>query len=188
MSPNPEQGGVAPLPTDDDDKLTLALRVNGQTHRVKARAHHNLLQVLRDELKLFGVREGCGIGMCGACTVLVDGKPISSCLMLAPLAEGHELTTIEGLERPTGELDVIQQAYVDHTAFQCSYCTPGFILTTKSLLSENPDPTAAEAKEYLAGNLCRCGSYVKILDAVMDAKTRVAGEAAAAGAGTDSAS
>ncbi len=172
----PESATVTPLPTDDDDKLTLNLRVNGRNHRVKARAHHNLLSVLRDELKLFGVREGCGIGMCGACTVLVDGKPVSSCLMLAPLAEGHELTTIEGLERPTGELDMIQEAFVDHTAFQCSYCTPGFILTTKSLLAENADPTPEEAKEYLAGNLCRCGSYVKILDAVMDAKGRLAAE------------
>jgi carbon-monoxide dehydrogenase small subunit/isoquinoline 1-oxidoreductase alpha subunit/xanthine dehydrogenase YagT iron-sulfur-binding subunit len=175
MTATTQPPNVAPLSTDEDGKLTLTLNVNGRTHRVKARAHHNLLQVLRNELKLFGVREGCGIGMCGACTVLVDGKPVSSCLMLAPLAEGHELLTIEGMERPTGELHVIQQAFVDHTAFQCSYCTPGFILTTKSLLEENADPSPEEAKEYLAGNLCRCGSYVKILDAVMDAKGRIAG-------------
>jgi carbon-monoxide dehydrogenase small subunit/isoquinoline 1-oxidoreductase alpha subunit/xanthine dehydrogenase YagT iron-sulfur-binding subunit len=160
-------------PLDEDGKMSLTLRVNGQTHRVRARAHHTVLDVLRDQLKLVGTREGCGVGMCGACTVLVDGKPMSGCLLLAPLAEGKELVTVEGLEGPNGELSLIQQAYVDHTAFQCSYCTPGFILTTKALLDENPDPTPEEIKSYLAGNLCRCGSYVKILDAVLDAKERL---------------
>jgi carbon-monoxide dehydrogenase small subunit/isoquinoline 1-oxidoreductase alpha subunit/xanthine dehydrogenase YagT iron-sulfur-binding subunit len=113
--------------------------------------------------------------MCGACTVLLDGKPVSGCLLLAPLAEGKEILTIEGLEGPGGELHPIQQAYVDHTAFQCSYCTPGFILTTKALLEENPRASREEALEYLAGNLCRCGSYVKIMDAVMDARDRLSG-------------
>lgn len=160
-------------PLDEDGKMSLTLRVNGQTQRVRARAHHTVLEVLRDELKLFGTREGCGIGMCGACTVLVDGKPMSGCLLLAPLAEGKNIVTIEGLEGPNGELSIIQQAYVDHTAFQCSYCTPGFILTTQALLEENPDPTPEEIRSYLAGNLCRCGSYVKIMDAVLDAKERV---------------
>jgi carbon-monoxide dehydrogenase small subunit/isoquinoline 1-oxidoreductase alpha subunit/xanthine dehydrogenase YagT iron-sulfur-binding subunit len=98
---------------------------------------------------------------------------VSGCLLLAPLAEGHDLVTVEGLEGPNGQLHPIQQAYVDHTAFQCSYCTPGFILATKALLDEDPDPSRDDAKHYLAGNLCRCGSYVKILDAVMDAKERV---------------
>jgi aerobic-type carbon monoxide dehydrogenase small subunit (CoxS/CutS family) len=164
---------VKPRPVDEDGKLTLALRVNGRTHRVKARLHHTLLQVLRDELKLFGAREGCGVGMCGACTVQVDSKLISSCLLLAALAEGKEILTVEGLEGPNGELHPIQQAYVDHTAFQCSYCTPGFILTTKALLEEMPRATREQAQEYLAGNLCRCGSYVKIMDAVMDARDRL---------------
>jgi aerobic-type carbon monoxide dehydrogenase small subunit (CoxS/CutS family) len=160
-------------PADTDGKLTLNLNVNGRDVVVRARAHHTLLDVLRSEVGLTGPREGCGVGMCGACTVLVDGRPVSGCLLLAPLAEGHELVTIEGLEGPNGELHPIQEAYVAHTAFQCSYCTPGFILTTKALLADNPDPSRDEAKEYLAGNLCRCGSYVKILDAVMDAKERV---------------
>jgi aerobic-type carbon monoxide dehydrogenase small subunit (CoxS/CutS family) len=124
-------------------------------------------------LKLFGAREGCGVGMCGACTVLLDRKPINGCLLPAALAEGKEIVTIEGLEGPNGELSLIQQAYVDHSAFQCSYCTPGFILTTRALLDEKPDGTHAEAEEYLAGNLCRCGSYVKIMDAVMDARDRL---------------
>jgi aerobic-type carbon monoxide dehydrogenase small subunit (CoxS/CutS family) len=166
-------------PVDEDGKMTLTLRVNGRTQRVKARTHHTLLEVLRRELKLFGTREGCGVGMCGACTVLLDGKPVSGCLLLAPLAEGKEILTIEGLAGADGELHVIQQAYVDRTAFQCSYCTPGFILATRALLEENPTATEGEARDYLSGNLCRCGSYVKILEAVMDARDRLA-----AGGGT----
>jgi carbon-monoxide dehydrogenase small subunit/isoquinoline 1-oxidoreductase alpha subunit/xanthine dehydrogenase YagT iron-sulfur-binding subunit len=163
-------------PVDDDGKMTVTLRVNGRTHRVKARTHHTLLEVLRRELKLFGIREGCGVGMCGACTVLLDGKPVSGCLLLAPLAEGKDIVTIEGLAGPDGELHVIQQAYIDHTAFQCSYCTPGFILTTKALLEEKPNATPDEVREYLSGNLCRCGSYVKIVDAVLDARDRLAAD------------
>lgn len=168
-----EHGAPSPIPLDAEGKLSLTLRVNGRDEVVRARPHHTLLDVLRTEVGLTGPREGCGVGMCGACTVLVDGRPVSGCLVLAPMAEGVEITTIEGMEAPDGTLHPIQQAYVDHTAFQCSYCTPGFILTTKALLDENADPTRDEAKEYLAGNLCRCGSYVKILDAVMDAKVRL---------------
>jgi aerobic-type carbon monoxide dehydrogenase small subunit (CoxS/CutS family) len=170
-----EPAATSPRPVDAEGKLSLTLRVNGREHVVRARAHHTLLDVLRNEVGLTGPREGCGVGMCGACTVLVDGRPVSGCLVLAPMAEGVDIVTIEGLEAPDGTLHPIQQAYVDHTAFQCSYCTPGFILTTKALLDEQPDPTRDEAKEYLAGNLCRCGSYVKILDAVMDAKERLRG-------------
>jgi carbon-monoxide dehydrogenase small subunit/isoquinoline 1-oxidoreductase alpha subunit/xanthine dehydrogenase YagT iron-sulfur-binding subunit len=167
-----EPSASSPLALDADGKFTMTLRVNGQDHVVRARPHHTLLEVLRSEVGLTGPREGCGVGMCGACTVLADGRPVSGCLVLAPLAEGLEITTIEGLEAADGTLHPIQQAYVDHTAFQCSYCTPGFILTTKALLEEQPDATRDDAKAYLAGNLCRCGSYVKILDAVMDARDR----------------
>jgi aerobic-type carbon monoxide dehydrogenase small subunit (CoxS/CutS family) len=166
---------VEPLPVDDDGKLSLTLRVNGTTQRVKARAHHTLVQVLREQLGLVGVREGCGVGMCGACTVLVDGKPMSGCLILAPMAEGAEITTIEGLEAEDGTLDPVQEAYIAHTGFQCSYCTPGFILATKALVAERPSATVEEVKDYLSGNLCRCGSYVKILDAVMDSLAQAAG-------------
>jgi carbon-monoxide dehydrogenase small subunit len=149
-------------------KRVITLKVNGSEQEVMAATHHTLLDVLRRDFHLFGVREGCGIGICGACTVLMDDKPISSCLVLAALAQGRDILTVEGLAKGH-ELHPIQQAYIDHNAFQCSYCTPGFILTTKALLDENPSPTADEVREYLAGNLCRCGSYVKILDAVLDA-------------------
>ena len=155
-------------------KKLVTLKVNGWEQEVAVQTHHTLLDVLRREFKLFSVREGCGIGMCGACTVLVDGQPTSSCLLLAALAEGKEIVTIEGLSEP-GKLHPIQQAFIDHNAFQCSYCTPGFILSTKRLLEENPRPTAEQVRHYLAGNLCRCGSYYKIEDAVLDAAERLHG-------------
>lgn len=163
-------------PADVEGKLAFTLNVNGGEHLVRARAHHTLLDVLREQVGTFSVREGCGVGMCGACTVLVNGKPVSSCLVLAALAEGSDILTVEGLERPNGDLHPIQQAYVDHTAFQCSYCTPGFILTTRALLEERPAATDEEITEYLSGNLCRCGSYVKIMDAVRDARDRLQAE------------
>lgn len=150
----------------------VKLNINGTEQEVAVQPHHTLLEVLRRELKLFGAREGCGIGMCGACTVLIDGRPISSCLMLAALAEGKEVSTIEALAEGD-KLHPIQEAFIDHNAFQCSYCTPGFILTTKRLLEENPDPSLEEIRAYLSGNLCRCGSYVKIQEAVLDAANRL---------------
>ena len=156
-------------------KQMVKLKVNGVEEEKALQTHHTLLEVLRADYKLFGVREGCGIGMCGACTVLIDGQPASSCLLLAALAEGKEILTIEGLSEP-GQLHPIQQAFIDHNAFQCSYCTPGFILSTKRLLEENPQPTAEQVRHYLAGNLCRCGSYYKIQDAVLDAAARMRGE------------
>ena len=150
----------------------ITLRVNGQEHRLTVRSHHTLLDVLRDQLKLLGVREGCGIGMCGACTVLADGQPLSACLTLAALAEGREILTVEGLGTPEA-LDPIQEAFLARTGFQCSYCTPGILLTAKALLDENPQATDEEIREALAGNLCRCGSYVKIVDSVREAVARL---------------
>ena len=146
----------------------ITLHVNGTPHALSVHSHHTLLDVLRDQLKLLGVREGCGIGMCGACTVLADGEPISACLTLAALAEGRELVTVEGLGAP-GALDLVQEAFLACTGFQCSYCTPGILLTAKALLDARPQASDEEIREYLAGNLCRCGSYVNILEAVLAA-------------------
>jgi aerobic-type carbon monoxide dehydrogenase small subunit (CoxS/CutS family) len=147
----------------ENDMLTL--RVNGQDYVVAAGSERTLLNVLREELGLVGAREGCGIGMCGACTVLVNGRAVSSCLLLAVQAQGWEITTIEGLAMAE-QLHPVQQAYFEHAAFQCAYCTPGFILATVALLAENPNPDDKAIREYLAGNLCRCGSYMNILEAV----------------------
>ena len=144
---------------------SLALRVNGKTYELAVSPRRTLLDVLREELNLVGAREGCGIGMCGACTVLVNGRAVSSCLMLAVQAQDAEITTIEGLGTAE-QLHPVQQAYVEHAAFQCAFCTPGFILSTVALLAENPDPDDKTIREYLAGNLCRCGSYMNILEAV----------------------
>ena len=152
------------------DEVTL--RVNGQEHRLEMAPHCTLLDVLRDRLGLMGVREGCGIGMCGACTVLVDGQPISACLTLAALMEGKDLLTVEGLGTPE-HLDLVQEAFLAKVGFQCSYCTPGILLTTKALLAEHPHASDEEIREYLAGNLCRCGSYVKIVDSVREAIARL---------------
>jgi carbon-monoxide dehydrogenase small subunit len=150
----------------------VTLNINGRAHTAVVRTHHTLLHVLREQFRLYGPREGCGVGMCGACTVLLDGKPVSSCLVLAPLAEGKQITTIEGLG-DSGALDPVQQAYVDARGFQCSFCTPGFVLASKALLAEKPDASEDEIRDYLAGNLCRCGSYVKILDSVKLAQARM---------------
>jgi aerobic-type carbon monoxide dehydrogenase small subunit (CoxS/CutS family) len=143
----------------------LNLSVNGAGYRLQIAPEHTLLAVLRDQLGLVGAKEGCGIGVCGACTGLVADRAISSCLMLAIQAEGHEVTTIEGLAQD-GQLHPVQQAYLEHAAFQCAYCTPGFILSTVSLLNEKSDPDDETIRAYLGGNLCRCGSYKNILEAV----------------------
>jgi aerobic-type carbon monoxide dehydrogenase small subunit (CoxS/CutS family) len=152
-------------------RLEIDLRVNGAVHAVRVSAGRTLLDVLRDELGLVGAREGCGIGLCGACTVLVDGRAISSCLMLAVQAEGKEIVTIEGLAE--GEhLHPVQQAFIEQAGFQCAYCTSGFILSSVALLAEHPAPDDDTIRAYLSGNLCRCGSYANILEAVKAAARR----------------
>jgi aerobic-type carbon monoxide dehydrogenase small subunit (CoxS/CutS family) len=142
--------------------LKVAFTVNGQAVEVEVRPDEMLLGVLRRELNLTSVRQTCDVGVCGACTALVDGEPISACILLAPLAEGCEITTVEGL----GGNHPVQEAFVEAEAFQCGYCTPGMILTAKRLLEENPDPSDEKIKTYMGGNLCRCGCYAKIEDAV----------------------
>jgi aerobic-type carbon monoxide dehydrogenase small subunit (CoxS/CutS family) len=148
--------------------MRLCLHVNGVEREVEARTDESLVVVLRRELGLQSVRETCGIGVCGACAVLVDGVPMSGCLLLAPLAEGRELTTVEGI----GGEHPVQQAFARAHAFQCGYCTPGMILAAKRLLEENPNPGEEEVRLALAGNLCRCGCYVKIVEAVLAAAGR----------------
>lgn len=146
-------------------KLT-PFAVNGRTYQVAVEPQTLLIQVLRDELGLTGTKYSCGIGNCGACTVLIDGIPMLSCLTLASATKGKSITTIEGLVQGTA-LDPIQKAFIDHGAIQCGFCTPGMIMTAKALLEKNPDPSRDQVKHALSGNLCRCTGYVKIIDAVM---------------------
>jgi aerobic-type carbon monoxide dehydrogenase small subunit (CoxS/CutS family) len=157
--------------------LKVAFTVNGQAVEVEARPDEMLLGVLRRELDLTSVRQTCGVGVCGACTALLDGEPISTCILLAPLAEGCEVTTVEGL----GGNHPVQVAFVQAQAFQCGYCTPGIILTAKRLLEEDPDPSDEKIKTYMGGNLCRCGCYAKIEDAVHLAVGSTVGGAASSG-------
>ena len=145
--------------------LLAELVVNGEPHGVAIAPERTLLEVLREDLDLTGTKHGCELGECGACTVLVDGEPRLSCLTLAVEAEGREITTVEGLASENG-LHPLQRAFVELSAAQCGYCTPGMLLTAKALLDKNPSPSRDETKQALAGNLCRCTGYVKILEAV----------------------
>ncbi|MEB2311989.1 MAG: (2Fe-2S)-binding protein [Polyangiaceae bacterium] len=149
----------------------LKLQVNGEPFEVAAPDHHTLLEVLRYKLGLTGTKQGCDKGDCGACTVLLDGEPVMSCMTLAALAEGHEITTIEGLmpahrARGGAGADPIQEAFEQTGALQCGFCQSAMILTTKALLAKNPSPTPREIREALAGNLCRCTGYTQIIEAV----------------------
>ncbi len=153
---------------------TIQLLVNGERRQLTVRPDETLLEALRDRCGLTSVRETCGIGICGTCTVLVAGRPLSSCLVLAGLADGWAITTLEGLSGSEGQLHPVQAAFLEQQAFQCSYCTPGMILSTVALLGEHPRPSRDEITRYLAGNLCRCGSYLRILAAVEDAAERLA--------------
>ena len=152
--------------------MKIALRLNDASVELECGADEMLLEVLRRE-GLASVRATCGIGVCGACTVLVDGEPLSGCLTLMPQVEGREVTTVEGL----AGADPVQRAFIEAHGLQCGWCTPGFVLMTKALLAEIPQPTEAEIAEALGGNLCRCGSYVKIVDAVRRAAAELAGQA-----------
>ncbi len=155
-------------------KTRISLTVNGETHEVLVAVHKTLLEVLREDLGLTGTKHGCELGECGTCTVLVDGEPVLSCLALPAELAGCEITTVEGMARG-GRLHPLQQAFAELGAAQCGYCTPGVLLTAQALLAERPRPTRREIKEALAGNLCRCTGYTKILDAVELAALRMSG-------------
>ncbi len=150
----------------------IQLHVNGTTHQIEAKPLETLLTVLRDRVGLTGTKDGCGEGVCGACTVLIDGEPVSSCLLLAPYAEGKKIMTIEGLA-PDGKLHPLQRAFLNNGAFQCGYCTPGMILMAKALLEQKPNPSEQEIRDFMAGNICRCTSYVEIVRAVRQAARRM---------------
>jgi len=148
--------------------MRIQLMVNGAKRSLDVEPNTLLLNLLRDDMSLTGTKYGCGIGECGACTVLMDGEAVLACMILAVDADGRRVDTVEGLAEG-GEPHPIQQAYLDEGAVQCGYCTPGFIMATKALLDENPAPTEAEIREYLNGNLCRCTGYVNIVKAVQRA-------------------
>lgn len=149
-------------------KIHVTTKINGDETEFLARADETLLDALRDRLRLTGAKEGCGTGDCGACSVTLDGRLVCSCLVLAAEADGKAVNTVEGMA--TGEkLHPLQQKFLDHAALQCGICTPGILVATKALLAKNPDPTETEVRYWLAGNLCRCTGYDKIINAVMDA-------------------
>ncbi len=151
---------------------SLSLTVNGTQQDLRIDAGETLLEVLRERLALHGARESCGQGVCGTCTVLVDGRAVATCVRLAALDDGATVQTVEGLEG--GGLHPLQEAFVQHFAFQCGFCTPGMIMTAKELLDHNPRPSREEIREHLAGNICRCGAYGEIVDAVAAAAERLA--------------
>lgn len=147
----------------------IRLQVNGRERSTEVEAHHSLLEVLRDDLGLTGTKECCLVGECGACTVLLDGRSVDSCLVLAVEADGAQVTTVEGLAADDGRLDPLQQAFLDHGAAQCGFCIPGQLVSARALLATTPRPSRAEVEEGLAGNLCRCAGYEQIIEAVMAA-------------------
>ena len=154
------------------EKRIIQLTVNGEEYEVAVAPNRTLLEVLRDDLYLTGTKEGCGEGACGTCTVLLDGKPVRSCLTLAVEVQAREITTIEGLA-PMGELHPVQKAFVEYGAIQCGFCSPGMILTTKAVLDENPRPTEKEARHAISGNVCRCTGYAKTVEAMLKAAEMV---------------
>jgi len=154
-------------------KQILNFILNGEPVQVEIEPHLTLLQLLRDELELTGTKEGCSIGECGACTVLLEGKTINSCIFPALEVEGMEVTTIEGVADVKGGLHPIQKAFIEHGAIQCGFCTPGMVLSAKALLDENPLPSEEEIRNGIAGNLCRCTGYLQIVQAIKAASGQI---------------
>ena len=154
---------------------TISFTLNGRPVMADVKPHHNVVEMLQTQFALFGARESCGQGLCGCCTVLVEGKPVSGCLTLAVFLDGAEVVTVENLAEP-GKLDLIQDAFIECGAFQCGYCTPGFIMMSRALLVQHPDPDDQQIRDYLTGNLCRCAAYPEIVNAVkMAARKNKAG-------------
>ncbi len=153
-------------------KKLITLTVNDSAYEVAVAPNRTLTQLLRDDLNLLGTKEGCGVGDCGACTVIMDGKPVNSCLVLAVQADGSDITTIEGVATSAG-LHPVQQTFVGMGAIQCGFCTPGMVLSATRLLEKNPHPTEHEVRQALSGNLCRCTGYQKIVEAVQEASRRM---------------
>jgi len=149
----------------------ISVKINGETEQVDVPSNMTLLQMLRDKLALTGTKNGCNAGECGACTVLLNGEAVNSCMLLAVECDGAEIVTVEGLIQD-GVLDPVQQAVIDHGGVQCGYCTPGILISSRALLDSNPDPTDDDIREALVGNLCRCTGYLRIVDAVKDAAAR----------------
>jgi xanthine dehydrogenase YagT iron-sulfur-binding subunit len=164
---------IAPAAADSVDSQAVALRINGQLHSLSLDPRTTLLDAVRDHAGLTGTKKGCGHGQCGACTVHMDGKRILSCLTFAVMAEGHDITTIEGLAASSGELHPMQQAFIDQDAFQCGYCTPGQIMSAIACVREGHATSAADIREYMSGNLCRCAAYPNIVAAVEQARERM---------------
>jgi carbon-monoxide dehydrogenase small subunit len=154
---------------------TIRMRVNGKDYTVEVPSQRLLIDCLRYDLGLTGTKEGCSVGVCGACTVLMDGEMVSACLALAVFADGQEITTVEGLAQD-GRLHPVQQAFIDFGGFQCGICTPGMVMAAKALLDANPNPTEADIKDWMMGNLCRCTGYYKIIESIRGAATRMQGE------------
>lgn len=183
--PEPGADYTAAFPRSQSERREVTLKVNGDWFRVSVQAKRTLLELLRQDLGLTGTKCGCNTGDCGACTVLLDGKTVNSCLVLAWDIHGREVVTIEGLS-VGGELHPLQRAFVELGALQCGFCTPGMVLTSKALLDENPSPTEEEVRDALAGNLCRCTGYQKIIEAVLAVAAenlQAAGSAPAPGGG-----
>jgi aerobic carbon-monoxide dehydrogenase small subunit len=153
----------------------ISLTINGEKRQLSIDAYRSLLDVLRNEACLTGTKKGCDVGDCGACTIIMDGKPVNSCLVLGVEADGGEITTIEGLQPSPGHLHPLQDSFMRYGAAQCGFCTPGIIVMAKALLDENPNPTEAEIRFGLAGNICRCTGYTKIIEAIQAAALELAG-------------
>jgi len=148
--------------------MQIQFNLNGKLHRIDVESRKRLVDVLRDDLNLTGTKEGCGEGECGSCTVIIDGKAVNSCLVLACQVRDKEILTVEGLAQ-NGELDPLQKSFLEQGAVQCGYCTPGMLMSAKALLMKNPNPTEKEIKDAIAGNICRCTGYNKIIAAIKDA-------------------